>query len=109
MVILLIGIIVLGVGIAMCRNPEVDRLLKSEDYATWKRVMNPSENGYVTTFGAIQLFSWVLAHGYDNSSSQEIKLHGAKILGRAKTARYLMLIGVLLLVSGFFMALLYPK
>lgn len=109
MVILLIGMIVLGVGIAMSRNAELDRLLKAEDYDTWKRVMSPSEKGYVTTFGTIQLFSWVLAHGYENSSSQEIKLHGAKSLRRAKTARYLMLIGVLLLVAGFFMALLYPK
>jgi len=108
MAILLLGVIILLIGIWMMRNTEMDALLKAKDKDAWVTVMRPSPSGYVNSFGIIPLFSWILSHGYENSSSEEVKVLGGKALRRANTARYLMLSGILFMVIGFFVTLLYP-
>lgn len=109
MVILLVGIIAFILGLAMARNKEMDDLLQRDDNETWRTVMSPSNSGYVNSFGIIQLFSWILSHGYENSISPQVQTLGGKALRRAKIAKYVMILGVLLIVVGFYVALLLQK
>ena len=106
MATLLDGIFTLLIGISMMRNTNMDNLLKAKDKEVWNTVMNPLDSGYVNTFGVIPLFTWILKHGYEKSSSEEVRALGSKVLRRANTSKYLMLAGVLLIVIGFFVALL---
>lgn len=106
MAILVLGIIAFIFGLAMTRNTEMDSLLQRDDNETWRRVMSPSSRGYVSSFGTIQLFSWILSHGYENSISPQVQSLGNKLIRRANMAKYVMVLGVLLIVIGMFAALL---
>ncbi|MBE8715959.1 hypothetical protein [Cellvibrio polysaccharolyticus] len=105
MVVLVLGFFVLICGLLMMRNPELDRLLKKNDEAEWATVMRPSLSGYVNSFGIIPLFTWVLAHGYEKSASEQVRTVGSASLKRAMRAKYCMLVGVVLIATGFLLAL----
>ena len=107
MTILVLGCIVFLIGLGLMRNEKMNFLLKSRDHETWNTVMQPQPSGYVDSFGTIQLFTWILSHGYEKSSSEEVRALGHKALRRAKLSKYFMLTGIVFMVVGFFVALMY--
>lgn len=105
MIILLLGVVALLAGLVLMRNTALNQQLKTEDETTWTTVMRPTELGYVNSFGTIPLFQWVLSKGYEQSSSDAIRALGAASFKRAKTAKSLMILGVVLIFIGFLIAI----
>jgi len=109
MAIFVLGCFTFLIGVAMMRNQQMDMLLKSQDHKMWLSVMQPQPSGYVNSFGVIPLFTWMLSHGYEMSSSDAVKTFGQKAAQRAQWAKSIMLAGIVLLVVGFFAALFYAR
>lgn len=105
MLALVLGFFILFFGIFLMFNKDWDNSVKQHDKDTWDKIMNPSPNGYANSFGAIPLFSWTLARGYEQSSSEEVKALGEKSRNQALVAKYCMLLGVSIIALGFVLAI----
>lgn len=102
MLVVIMGGALLFVGALALRFPLLVDALQSEDRELWKILGSPPRYAFSKTLG---VFSWILARGYEQSTSALVREQGRKALPRALFAQYAMLLGVALLVSGAVMLL----
>jgi hypothetical protein len=98
MIILVLGFLAILVGALSIQFPDLVKSLKENDFKQWEVLGSPPEYAFSKSIG---VFSWVLDHGYEQSSSADVKLLGAKALSKAMLAKYALLLGVALVVLGF--------
>lgn len=98
MIILALGGLCIVVAVLLIRFPEMVRVLKQHDHPQWKLLGSPPEYAFSKSLG---VFSWILDSAYEHSSSEEVINEGRRSLRRAKMAKYLLIVGVLLCVIGF--------
>lgn len=104
MIILAIGAILIVVGAISVSFPELCAALKNNDEAQWKQLGSPYGNTF--THKTAGVFTWVLARGYAESSSEEVVVLGKKARTKALVSKYILLTGVALVCSGFAVALI---
>lgn len=90
------------IGVFSIRFPELVACLKKHDSHQWKLLDSPPIYAFSKSIG---VYSWILEHGYEQSKSCEVKTLGLKSLHRALFARHTILLGVALVIIGFFAAL----
>lgn len=83
--------------------PDLVKALKANDNDRWFTLGSPPEYDFSKSFG---VFSWVLAHGFEQSNSREVVSLGARAYKKALTLKYSLVLGLLLVGVGFVMALL---
>ncbi|VUD61905.1 hypothetical protein TDB9533_02922 [Thalassocella blandensis] len=105
MSLLLVGCLLVMLGGLLISFPELCLSLKKHDEGMWQQLGNP--HGHMFTSKTIAVFSWVLARGYTLVDSDEVFDLGEQAYRQALTAKYLFIIGVILLVVGFFVSLMY--
>ncbi len=86
--------------------PQLCHALKADDNESWKRLGSPNGIAMADLGQSAGVFSWVLNHGYEASTSDTVNRLGQQALQRALMAKSAMLAGVTMIVVGFFSALL---
>lgn len=104
------GILVLGLALIIAGSlainfVELSKSLKLHDQIQWQALGSPQGTSFADLGKSIGVMSWVLAHGYEHSPSQEVRALGAADLAKAQMAKYSLLIGALCLPVGFILAL----
>ncbi len=102
MLLLVIGFLIIGVAALNIRFPELVNALRENDPQQWQTLAAPPTFAFHKTIG---VFSWVLGHGFEQSSSSDVIALGKKALQKAQMVKYGMLAGVGLVCLGFILAL----
>lgn len=100
MLVTLIGWFVLLVGMLLIRFPHFCQVLRQQDEALWLQLDSPSGYALVDHGKTIEVFSWLLERGFEQSSSQEVQQLGISAYKQAFVARTLMFSGLTMMVLG---------
>lgn len=105
MIILLLGSCLLILGVLSIRFPDISKALSNYDSVQWHRLGSPAGYSFSDLGNTLSLYSWLLNEGYNTCESQEVKSLCIEAHKKAVMAKYLMQVGVLLLVVGSGLAL----
>lgn len=105
MIILLAGIFIFVLAVSQMRFSELDNSLRDNEPDQWSQIMSPTSSGYAVSFGVVQLFGWVVTRGYEKSEHQSIRSLGAAAFEKTKKVKFLVILGLVLIVLGFAAAL----
>lgn len=103
MVVLVLGFLILISGVLVIHYPNLVVSLKNQDPEQWKTLGSPPEVAFSQSLGVM---FWVLSRGYRNSKSSDVQALGAKAFRRAVYTKYSFLLGISLIVVGFFLAVM---
>ena len=106
MLLLPLGLMLVLIAALSISFPQLCHALKTDDTENWKRLGSPNGIAVADLGQSASVFSWVLNHGYESSTSDTVNRLGQQALQRALMAKYAMLAGVIMIVVGFFSALL---
>lgn len=105
MLVLVIGSLFVIVGAMLIRFPELCQSLRDHDAGQWQKLGSPSGLGFADLGKTAAVASWLLARGYEQSSSPLVVVAGEKFLAKARLGKFLLLSGAALLALGFILAL----
>jgi hypothetical protein len=74
--------------------------LRQQDEALWLQLDSPSGYALVDHGKTVEVFSWVLERGFEQSASPEVQAQGIHAYKQAFIARTLMFCGLTLMVLG---------
>lgn len=102
MLLLVLGFMMTVSAALFIDFPDLVRALRTNDQDRWFTLGSPPEHAFSKSLG---VFSWVLNHGFEQSSSKEVVFLGAQAYKKAITAKYMCLAGISLVIAGFALAL----
>jgi hypothetical protein len=100
MLVTLIGWFILLAGMLLVRFPHFCQVLRQQDEALWLQLDSPSGYALVDHGKTVEVFSWVLERGFEQSASPEVQAQGINAYKQAFIARTLMFCGLTLMVLG---------
>lgn len=104
MLVFAIGAGLILLGLAFMGLPELNRTLKQHDKAQWEVLAK--QNGRLTLpLGRMSLFAWTLSRGFENSENIDIQYAGLIAYRHATRIKYIILLGVSLVIIGSVMFL----
>ena len=106
MVTLTLGLIFILIGVVSISFTELCRSLKENEQGLWRALGSPRGTSFFDLSKTISVYAWVLGGGYERSQCKDVVACGKQAYKRALFAKYTMMWGVLLLVSGFFLWLM---
>jgi hypothetical protein len=102
MILIAVGLTAIIIGALAISYPEFVTALKEEDNSNWTAIGSPPPHAF---HKAIGVYSWLQAKGYAASSSEVVRRLGAKAYTKAQFTKASLVIGLVLLVAGFGLAL----
>ena len=102
MILLTLGALLIAVGVWLISFPDLVKSLERFDHAQWETLGSPPAYAFSKTTG---VFSWILAHGYEQSRSAQVATLGAEAYKKACLAKWLLQTGVILSAVGFVISL----
>jgi hypothetical protein len=100
MLVTLIGWFILLVGMLLIRFPHFCQVLRQQDEALWQQLDCPSGYALVDHGKTVEVFSWLLERGFEQSASIEVQELGISAYKQAFIARILMFSGLFMMVAG---------
>ena len=98
MLVLAVGAGLILLGLALMGLPELNRTLKQHDKAQWEVFAKQGR-------GRMSLFAWTLSRGFESSENIDIQYAGLIAFRYATRIKYIILLGVSLVIIGSIMFL----
>ncbi|MCL1146579.1 hypothetical protein AB4298_13685 [Shewanella sp. 10N.261.52.F9] len=104
MAVLAMGAGLILLGLAFMGLPKLNNTLKQHDRAQWE-VLARQRGRLTLPFERMSLFAWTLNRGFENSENIDIQYAGLIAYKHATRVKYLILLGVSLVIIGSVMFL----